>query len=237
MDSVRLRVSYLSPRSLIGEYTRSVGRGAVVLEGRRPLPLGARFDFELRAQGVSDPVQVRGEVVHCMAAPGPPGRFELGIHYTSGAELRGLDAALRWISEVHQRLRRRRRDPRIPIFMLAADHASAFPHFLVRDLSLGGAGAELRPGEPPPRGLAVGAPFLLELPASGHGPLPLHGEVAWAVPPGRPRGGRASFGLRFGRLRADAVRRLEEVLALRGLPAPPWKARLSFGMDAIARMP
>jgi hypothetical protein len=30
---------------------------------------------------------------------------------------------------------------------------------------------------------------------------------------------------------------LEKILTLRGLPPPPWSARLSFGMDAISRMP
>jgi PilZ domain-containing protein len=234
---VQLRVTYQSPRSLIGEFTRSVGQGEVVLESRRPLQLGTRFDLELRARGVAEPAQVLGEVFHCIRAPGPPGRYELGIRYTPGADLRGLDGALKWIADSQASPQRRRQHPRIPLVMLAGDHASAAPRYLLRDLSQEGAGAELLPGGPPPRELAVGAASLLELPASS-GPLLLHGEVAWVTQPqGRARNARATFGLRFGRLRPGAAERLEQVLRLRGLPPPPWRARLSFGMDAVARMP
>ena len=43
---VRLKVTYKSPETLLGEFTRSVGKGAVVLESRKPLPPGTRFVFE-----------------------------------------------------------------------------------------------------------------------------------------------------------------------------------------------
>ena len=225
--AVRLRVTYQSPRSLVAELTRSVGRGPVALESRRPLPRGSRFELELRAHGVAVAVQVLGEVVLCEPAQGPPGRWELGIQYRAGEDLRGLEEALRWISESHRQQPRRRAHPRIPIFFQAGGGAPTTPLFAVRDLSRGGAGVKLESGEAP-RSLQAGAPALLELLLPGRALL-LHGEVAWRS--------SAAFGMRFGRLRPDAVERLGEVLALRGLPAPPWKARLSFGMDAVSRMP
>ena len=68
-DPVRLRVSYQSPRSLLGEFTRSVGRQAVALQSHRPAQIGTRFLFELTAEGVRDKVEVmkqkqilRGEI-------------------------------------------------------------------------------------------------------------------------------------------------------------------------------
>ena len=49
MNPVRLRVTYKSAESLLSEFTRSVGKGAVTIESRKPLNIGTRFVFELLA--------------------------------------------------------------------------------------------------------------------------------------------------------------------------------------------
>jgi len=237
-DPVRLRVGYQSPRSLLVEFTRSVGRQAVVLQSHRPAPAGARFLFELTAEGVAGKVEVLGEVVRCAKAADAPGRYELHVRYDAGADRRGLDDALQWIAEAHERDRRRREHPRIPFYVLASDGTPSSPRYLVRNLSRGGAGLEVDAGEPP-RALQAGTPFLLELEPAGRPPLLLHGEVVWRSRPlpGRARTVNSSFGVRFGTLRPDAATLLEKILTLRGLPPPPWQARVSFGMEAVSRMP
>ncbi|HVE83436.1 MAG TPA: PilZ domain-containing protein [Myxococcales bacterium] len=232
---VQLRVVYRNPRSMLGEFTRSVGRAAVVLETARPLPVGARFDFQLHALGVGLPVEVRGEVFHCAPAPAAPGRYQMAVRYDAAGDRRGLDAALQWLIDAH-RDEKTREHPRVPLRFQGTDGSPDSPAYVVRDLSLGGAGVELEEGRLP-AAVRPGAPFLLEL--EGSAPLVLHGEVAWVTLP-RPGGNawaRPAFGARFGALRREAVERLEKLLELRGLPRPPWKARLSFAMDAVARMP
>jgi hypothetical protein len=235
---IQLRVSYTSPKSLVAEFTRNVGRRSVVLHSRRPAAPGTRFFFELVAEGVADKVEVLGEVVSCDPRPGTPGRFEVGVRYDAGADRRGLDRALEHIIEAHLRDQRSREHPRIPIHILASGDRPASPQYLVRDLSRGGAGVEVESGEPPPS-LQAGAPFLLELGPAGKPALLLHGEVVWRTRPlpGRSRVVNPAFGVRFGTLRPDMVAALESMLTLRGLPPPPWNARLSLGMDAISRMP
>ena len=51
---MRLKVSYKTPEALLSEFTRSVGRGGVTIESKKSLPVGTRFVFELRAQGVRE---------------------------------------------------------------------------------------------------------------------------------------------------------------------------------------
>ena len=237
-DPVRLRVSYQSPRSLLGEFTRSVGRQAVALQSRRPAQIGTRFLFELTAEGVRDKVEVVGEVVRCTPAVEAPGRFELLVRYDAGADRRGLDEALQWIADAHQRDKRRRAHPRIPFYIQATDGTPGSARYLVRNLSRGGAGVEIDSGDPP-RALQAGVPFLLELEPAGRPALLLHGEVVWRTRPlpGRARSMNPTFGVRFGTLRPDAAAMLEKVLTLRGLPPAPWVARVSFGMEAVSRMP
>jgi hypothetical protein len=89
-----------------------------------------------------------------------------------------------------------------------------------------------------PKAITVGGPFLCEIFLS-IGTLLLHGEIVWvfAPPSDRAKFVNPSFGVRFGKLRADTEERLKKILELRGLPPPPWKARVSFGLDAVSRMP
>jgi hypothetical protein len=71
------------------------------------------------------------------------------------------------------------------------------------------------------------------------GALALYGEVVWtfAPPPERTAWVSPAFGIRFGKLRPDTLDRLDRILALRSLPPPPWKASISFGMEAVSKMP
>jgi hypothetical protein len=125
----------------------------------------------------------------------------------------------------------------VPIYLRASENNPFSPSYLVRDISRGGLGVQID-ALAVPRGVRLGAPFLLEL-GGATGPLMLHGEVAWVAQPARhgdavvhPR-----FGVTFGKLRKDTIDRLERILVLRGLPPPPWRAQVAFGMDAVARMP
>lgn len=230
---IRLKVNYRTPESLIGEFTRSIGAGNVALESRRAVPIGTRFVFELHAQGVQEAVEVLGEVVQVTAVDD---RFLLTLRYgRDGENQAGLDAMIQRIFDAH-RFEKLRKHPRIPIHLRATSDTPYSPSFLIRDISRGGIGLEVE-SPTPPRTLKVGAPFLLELSVAA-GTLMLHGEVTWVFRGAQPGvGANPTFGVVFGKLRPDTVQWLEEILALQKLPPPPWKARLSLGMEAVSRMP
>ncbi|MBI3185518.1 MAG: PilZ domain-containing protein [Myxococcales bacterium] len=231
---MRLTVSYKTPQALLGEFTRSVGAGGVELESRKRLPVGTRFQFEMRAEGMAAPVEVLGEVVSVTQLGG--GKYRLGIRYDQGGDRNGLDAVLQCIFDSH-RYEKVRKHPRIPIRLHAQEDSPGSPSYVIRDISQGGVGVELE-GSSLPRQVRVGSPFLLEVTLS-IGKLALHGEVVWASspPPERAKWLRPSFGVGFGKLRPDTQERLGKILALKGLPPPPWRAQVSFGMDAVSRMP
>jgi Tfp pilus assembly protein PilZ len=232
--NVRLKVAYKTPQSLVGEYTRSVGQGGVTLETRRSLPLGTRFTFEMHLKGMSRPVEVLGEVVQ--VEPRAQGRFLLSVRYGAGQDQSPLKAVLEYIFAQDEQTGLRR-FPRLPLHLRALENRPLSPTFLVRDISRGGVGLEV---EAPalPRVVQIGTPFLLEMDMR-EGPLMLHGEVVWTstVPRKRSDTVTPGFGATFGRLRPDMVDRLEALMALEQLPPAPWKARVSFGMDAVSRMP
>ena len=231
---VRLKVAYKTPEALLAEFTRSVGRGGVAIESRKSLPVGTRFVFELRSQGVSEGLEVLGEVVSVTS--GDKGRFTLNIRYDPPDNRAGIDALLARIFDAH-RFEKVRKHPRVPLHLRATEDSPYSPTYVVRDISRGGMGLEVEaPSLPKP--LTVGTPFLLELTLS-IGPLALHGEVVWLFSPPRERAKLMSptVGVAFGKLRPDTIERLERIVSLRGLPPPPWQARVSFGLDAVSRMP
>jgi hypothetical protein len=84
----------------------------------------------------------------------------------------------------------------------------------------------------------VGTPFLLEMELAP-GPLLLPGEVVWASTAFRAHSPVTPiFGVGFTEpLPKDTAERLESLLALDALPPGPWWARVSFGQEAISRMP
>jgi hypothetical protein len=233
-EPIRLKVSYKTPEALLGVFTRSVGKGSVALETHRKVAVGTQFLFELHANGVPEPVEVVGEVIQ--VRPGAKGKFLLGIRYDPGGGRKGIDAVLRRIFDAHK-LEKVRRHPRVPIYLRATDESPQSPSYLIRDISRGGVGVEVQT-HALPRAVQVGAPVLIEVWLS-LGPLSLHGEVVWQFTPPAESGQwiNPSFGVNFGKLRQDTVERLERIVTLRGLPPPPWKARISFGKDAVARMP
>lgn len=230
--SIRLRVAYKSAASLLSEYTRSVGQGLVSLPSQKAVPVGTRFVFELQAQGVDQAVEVLGEVVSVTRLS--DGKSLLNIRYDPGPSRDGIDAILGRIFDAH-RNEKLRKHPRVPMNVRAQELGKPSPTYTIKDVSLGGMGLEL---DTPalPRHLTVGTPFLCELSLSVGG-LQLYGEIAWAWAPKDGAVAHASFGVSFGKLRADSRERLERIVQLRSLPPPPWKASVSFGMDAVARMP
>jgi hypothetical protein len=233
-EAIRLKVSYKSASSLLSEFTRSVGKGGVTLETRKPVPLGTRFVFELLASGVADPVEVVGEVLQ--VSEGLQGKYLLHIKYDPGGDRRGLDALINNIFESHK-YEKMRKHPRIPLNLRATEDAAYSPQYVVRDISMGGAGIEVEADKLPAH-VRTGQPLLLEVWVS-IGALSLYGEILWTFtpPPERAKLMQPSFGVRFGKLRPDTRERLERIIHLKALPPPPWRARLSLGMDAVTRMP
>jgi hypothetical protein len=231
-SSVRLKVSYKTPEALIDEYTRSVGQGSVTLETRRSLTRGTRFVFEMQAEGVAQPVEVVGEVVN--VTPRPGGRFHLTVKYATSVDRAALDAVLQRIFA--QENDKMRRYPRIPLNVRAIEATPFSPAFYVRDISRGGVGMEVDASSLPAL-VKVGTPFLLEMELSP-GPLLLPGEVMWTSTAFRAHSPVTPvFGVGFKDLPKDSAERLEALLALDALPPGPWWARVSFGQEALSRMP
>jgi hypothetical protein len=233
-DPVRLRVSYKTPESLLGEFTRSVGKGGVAIESRKGLAVGTQFVFELSVKGVKAPLEVLGEVTQCRAIS--KGKFLVTIRYDAATDRRALDELLQRISDSHK-YEKVRKFPRLPINVPATEEQAYSASYVIRDISLGGLGVEVE-AEKLPLQIRAGEPFFCEIQLQG-GALALHGEVAWTYAPPAERAKLASpaFGVKFGRLRVPVRERLQRILELRGLPPPPWRARLSFGLDAVSRMP
>jgi hypothetical protein len=232
-SSVRLKVTYKTPEALIDEYTRSMGQGSVTLETRRSLTRGTRFVFEMQAQGVEHPVEVVGEVVHITARPG--GRYHLTVKYNTSVDRAGLDAVLQRIfAQEHEKLRK---FPRIPLNVRAIESTPFSPAFYVKDISRGGVGMEVD-AQSLPGMVKVGTPFLLEMELAP-GPLLLPGEVMWTSTAFRAHSPVTPiFGVGFSKqLPRDSAERLEALLALDAMPPGPWWARVSFGTEALSRMP
>lgn len=234
VDLIRLKVAFKSPSGLVRELTRSVGGGGVALQSKKAVPAGTRFLFELWAEGVEEPALARGEVVRVTPLAG--GGYLLAVRYELDEDRRGLSAVLEKVFAA-QGNERARRSARVPLTLRATEPTPYSPSFLIRDLSQSGLGVQI---ESPrlPKSVKVGAPFLLEL-SLGQSTLPLHGEVVWVasqvskdldwVSP--------SFGVAFGKLQPSIKTHLSELLHLKGMPSPPWKARINFGGQALSRMP
>jgi Tfp pilus assembly protein PilZ len=229
-----LKVVYKSGEALLGEYTQALGKGGVAVESAKVLPIGTRFVFEMHAKDLKAAVEVFGEVL--TVTPSPSGKHLLNIRYEAPGDRSGLDLVLGRIFDA-QRFEKVRKHPRIPLHLRAKEEGPSGAAMLIHDISRGGLRADVVL-KALPRHVKLGETFLLELKLS-IGTLQLHGEVVWLFTP--PRDAAAlvhpGFGVRFGKLRPESVERLEELLTLRGLPPPPWSARVSFGMQAISRMP
>ena len=227
MTPVRLKVAYKTPESLLGELTKSVGRGGVRIETKKALPVGTKFVFELVSPGVRDPVEVSGTVL--TVSETSPGRFVLHIKYEAPRNRLGLDGVIKRIFEASQ-YDKKRKMPRIPLHVRATENKPDAPTYRLRDISSGGVGIDIE-ADALPRHIKVGTPFLIQMKLTT-GVLSVHGQVVWAVTTRSSATLPPRVGVAFGTLKPQVTQMLEDLLSLKALPTPPWIARVLFGDDA-----
>lgn len=228
---IRLKVGYKTPETLLGELTKSVGRGGVRIEAKRTVPVGTKFVFELKSVGVKESVEVAGTVQTVTETA--PGRFVLHIRYEPPKNRQGLDAVLKRIFEATA-ADQRRRNPRVPLHVRATENKPDSPVYRLRDLSRAGMGLDVECTTLPAH-LAIGAPALVQMKLTT-GQLLAHGEIVWVVQPDATKAMPARVGVHFGRLAPAVQTMLDDLLSLKALPQPPWIARLAFGAEALAAM-
>ena len=230
LTGVRLKVAYKSPQALLGELTKSVGRGGVRIESKRALPIGTRFVFELHAQGVKETVDVIGTVL--TVTESTPGKFVLHIRYEPPVVRDGLDAIINRIFAV-SRSDPKRRTARVPVQVRAVENRPDSPTYRLRDLSSGGAGIDVE-SEALPGHVQVGMPFLLSMKLVP-GMLQVPGEVVWVVSAGIGVALPPRIGVAFSALHPKMSDMLVSLIALRDMPPPPWIAKVAFGAEAHQR--
>ena len=221
---VRLKVAYKTPESLLGELTKSVGRGGVRVEARKPLPVGTQFVFELRSPGVKEVVEVHGTVLTVSEVQA--GKWALHIRYEPPHHRAGIDAVLSRIFEI-ARYDKHRKSPRIPLAVRATENRPGAPNYRLRDISAGGVGVDIEADALPPH-VTVGAPFSLSMKLTT-GMLNVPGQVVWAVTTRESDTLPPRVGVAFEPLTANMKELIDDVLTLKALPAPPWIAKVSFG--------
>jgi len=221
---VRLKVAYKTPESLLGELTKSVGRGGVRIETRKSLPVGTQFVFELRSPGVREVVEVWGTVMTVTETA--PCRFVLHIKYEPPKARQGLDAVIRRIFETAQ-FDKKRKSPRIPLHVRATEDRAGAPGYRVRDISTGGVGIDIE-ADAVPRHIEVGSAYTIQMRLTS-GLLTLAGTVVWVVSSRESATIPPRIGVAFGKLLPPVSQLLEDLLTLKVLPTPPWIARLTFG--------
>ena len=232
-EPIRLKIAYQRAESALGEFTRSVSRRTVSLRSPKQVTPGTEFVFELSAPGVTTPVEVHGKVERVL----PLGNeFLISIRYEPTERREGLELALAQLQQAHA-AEKNRAHLRVPLNLPAQSLLPNAPLFVIRDVSKGGMGVSVEAAELPPV-IAPGELVLAEI-ATGSEIVALYGSVVW-ISRGSTNGARQvfpEFGVRFGKLRPAAVAQLERLLALKVLPPNPMQARLSFGKEAMARMP
>lgn len=65
---IELTIEYRGRNKFFADYTRNISRGGTFIPTRNPLPPGTRFLFRLSVPGVTEPLQIGGEVVEAVAA-------------------------------------------------------------------------------------------------------------------------------------------------------------------------
>ena len=221
---VRLKVAYKTPESLLGELTKSVGRGGVRIETKKSVPVGTKFIFELRSPGVRDPVEVSGTVLSVTETA--PGSFVLHIKYEPPRVRLGLDAVIRRIFETSQ-FDKNRKAPRIPLHVRATENNPDAPTYRLRDISAGGVGIDVE-ADTLPRHIRVGTAFQIQMKLTT-GMLTVPGQVVWAVTSRQSDTMPPRVGVAFAGLPPAVAEMLNDLLTLKALPTPPWIARVSFG--------
>ena len=209
---------------MLGELTKSVGRGGVRIEAKKAVPVGTKFVFELRSPGVPDAVEVAGTVM--TVSETAPGRFVLHIRYEPPRNRAGLDGVIKRIFETSQ-YDKKRKAPRIPLHVRATENRPEAPTYRLRDISAGGVGIDVE-ADTLPRHVKVGVPFLIQMKLTT-GMLSVPGQVVWAVTTRSSDTLPPRVGVAFGTLAPQVSQLLEDLLTLKALPTPPWIARVSFG--------
>lgn len=225
---IRLRVGYKTPETLLGELTKSVGRGGVRIEAKRTVPVGTKFVFELKSAGVKESVEVHGMVQTVTETA--PGKYVLHIRYEPPRNRQGLDAVLKRIFEATA-ADKRRRSPRVPLHVRATENRPDSPVYRIRDLSRGGMGLEVEGSGLPPQ-LRVGMPALVQMRLTT-GQLAVPGKIIWVIEPEVTKAVPGRVGVHFENLAPAVATMLDDLLSLKALPQPPWIARLAFGRDAL----
>ncbi len=224
MTPVRLKVAYKTPESLLGELTKSVGRGGVRIETKKSLPVGTKFVFELRSPGVRDAVEVSGTVMTVTEMA--PGKFVLHIKYEPPRGRAGLDAVIKRIFETSQ-FDKNRKAPRIPLHVRATENKPDAPTYRLRDISAGGVGVDVE-ADTLPQHIRVGTAFLIQMKLTT-GMLTVPGQVVWAVTTRSSDTLPPRVGVAFSGLKPAVAEMLNDLLTLKALPTPPWIARVTFG--------
>ena len=224
MTPVRLKVAYKTPESLLGELTKSVGRGGVRIETKKAVAVGTKFVFELRSPGVPEAVEVAGTVM--TVSETAPGRFVLHIRYEPPRNRAGLDGVIKRIFETSQ-YDKKRKAPRIPLHVRATENRPEAPTYRLRDISAGGVGIDVE-ADTLPRHVKVGVSFLIQMKLTT-GMLSVPGQVVWAVTTRSSDTLPPRVGVAFGKLAPQVRQMLDDLLTLKALPTPPWIARVSFG--------
>lgn len=227
---IRLKVGYKTPEKLLGELTKSVGRGGVRIESKKALAVGTKFVFELRCVGLKTSVEINGTVASVTQSA--PGVHVLHIRYEPPKERTGIEAVLQKIFASSE-FDKKRKHPRIPLAVRAVEGRADSKGYRLRDLSMGGVGLAVEGDELPPH-LKVGEAAFLQMKLM-NGTLSLHGEIVW-IQAGVPGKVPPRAGVQFGQLQPKAEKLLADLLSLRVLPAPPWIARLAFGREAVEQM-
>lgn len=224
MTPVRLKVAYKTPESLLGELTKSVGRGGVRIETKKALEVGTKFVFELRSPGVRDSVEVMGTVMTVTETA--PGKFVLHIKYEPPRNRLGLDAVIKRIFETSQ-FDKNRKAPRIPLHVRATETRPDAPTYRIRDISAGGVGIDVE-ADTLPRHVRVGTEFQIQMKLTT-GMLTVPGQVVWAVTTRASDTMPPRVGVAFTALKPQVAEMLDDLLTLKALPTPPWIARVTFG--------
>jgi len=221
-EAPRFRVQYRLPERLVAEVARCVNGGFSTLDVPAPQVVGRRLVFELSAWLIPRTVELQAVVLATM--PLPDGRCRIALRYWL-TRRGGLDDALYRLLNFRD-TEPLRRSPRMPVRLpaVADDGAEAY---LVKDLSLGGAGVDLE-GSATPRGLGVGAHVKLTVILDEKKTFSRSGQVVWVRPHASPDGRtRPGFGVELsGRIDVEGLEALDRILMLKSTPRCTW---LSLG--------
>ena len=222
-STVTLKAGYISPRALVNEYTRSVGRGSVVVPSPRALEVGTRIVFEMSAIGLPAPIPVLGEVVRVQE--NPTGGFLVAVRYLPDDRARSgvMDAVARLMAL--QQFEQQRSTPRIPLNLPAWIQPSG-DRATIADMSLGGLRLVFSALPRLPRGFERGA--VLDVAIRSDSPSAT-ATVAWCrTPPVGVSNVPAAAGLQFAKMPQETSQVVDRLLSLMDFAPGPKPVTLYF---------